>query len=675
MHSLKIHIIGWKKYARVSIDRVGVYFRDVGNRENNSTIPDKARIVFDVKLDGQARKLVTVRSALVVTNKLPTSVDISLGPSYEFKVGSQETLSAPLEQSHQKLRIRPSSSNYAYCQPEIDWRGESKIRHEMRLCRAGTRINPYYFSALIKTELWPPDNILPSHTITFLPSILIVNLLPHDMHYTLKRVSVSTPGSPKSPTLSCSEGVITQGTEDSVSCICAEDENENDTTELELKLRLEGFKCCSGVRLTSTNDATYNIKLEDSSARRLTLRITVVRRSDSAALKITISAPYWILNRTGMPLIFRQEGVAVDAPGQFQENELARMVAPLLFSWTDTDASPSVICRVGTAVSTNGQPLWCQNFHLRRGVQVRRLKVTHANTDSKSWYPDTVYAIGIEVRAGRGRYRRTNIVTVCPRHQLHNRTNRTLIFSQQCHASGNELKTTHVRAVSGCQVPFHWPRPDRELLLSISSELKEGYSLWSGGLRIDTPRSLHVGLRDNHGGTVKFLRLEVVARGASLHAIFVEASENLPPPLRLDNRSEVTVTFSQRDVHHECIARAGAQVPYCWDEPDARDPVLVVSAPGGATAACDMERLGPIAQLTYENFIYVAFVGTFSDAFEDESLGAITDDDRVEYQRLVLDVSEESGGRVSIAKKQPGRRSQLWRMTATGNHNFIYQFK
>lgn len=452
MHGLKIRIHGWRKHAYVSVDRVGVYFRDVGGRDTTSAVPDRARIVFDVTLDGQARKLITIRSSLVVVNKLPLAVDVRLGPSYEAKVESGQAWSIPLEHSHQKLRIRPAIATFLYCQPEIDWRSESRLRHEIRLCRAGSKVAPYHFSALIRNELSTPENLLPSHTITLLPSVLLINLLPHDLHYSLRRVNFGTPGSPSAPTIN-SEGVVTAGAETSVNTICSEDDYESDSTELELRLRLEGFNCCTGVRLSSSSEMQYRIRLEDSLSRRLTLHVSTLRRGDSAALRITILSPFWILNRTGLPLIFRQEGVTFDAAGQYQEHEVARMVAPLLFSWTDTDASPSLVCRVGAGVtSSGGQPTWSQNFHLRRGVQVRRLRVTHIPSDSKVWRPDMVYVVGIEVRSGRGRYRHTNIVTVSPRHQLHNRTNRTLVFSQQCHAVGTELRTSHVKAVSGCQV-------------------------------------------------------------------------------------------------------------------------------------------------------------------------------------------------------------------------------
>lgn len=70
---------------------------------------------------------------------------------------------------------------------------------------------------------------------------------------------------------------------------------------------------------------------------------------------------------------------------------------------------------------------WCQNFHLQRGVQVKRLRV--ALPDSR---PDVVFIVGIEVRPGRGKYRATNIVTISPRFQLHNKSSYKLLFAQKC---------------------------------------------------------------------------------------------------------------------------------------------------------------------------------------------------------------------------------------------------
>lgn len=70
---------------------------------------------------------------------------------------------------------------------------------------------------------------------------------------------------------------------------------------------------------------------------------------------MTVSAPFWLVNKTGLPLVFRQEGVATETAGQYEEHEVARMVAPLLFSFIDQDASPTVVARVGSKVHPEGR--------------------------------------------------------------------------------------------------------------------------------------------------------------------------------------------------------------------------------------------------------------------------------------------------------------------------------
>ena len=50
-------------------------------------------------------------------------------------------------------------------------------------------------------------------------------------------------------------------------------------------------------------------------------------------------ASFWLVNDTGMPLIFKQEGCSAEMAGQFGEHEMARSLTPLLFSFDDRDGS------------------------------------------------------------------------------------------------------------------------------------------------------------------------------------------------------------------------------------------------------------------------------------------------------------------------------------------------
>lgn len=72
---------------------------------------------------------------------------------------------------------------------------------------------------------------------------------------------------------------------------------------------------------------------------------------------------------------------------------------------------------------------WCSPFGLGPGVAVKRLAARGGEADERE------FALGVCVRAGRGRYRHTNIVTLTPRYQLHNNTSHHLQFAQKCTAT------------------------------------------------------------------------------------------------------------------------------------------------------------------------------------------------------------------------------------------------
>jgi vacuolar protein sorting-associated protein 13D len=145
------------------------------------------------------------------------------------------------------------------------------------------------------------------------------------------------------------------------------------------------------------------------------------------SLKLRVGAPYWLVNRAGIPLVFRQDGGQV-AAGQFDDHEMARSVSPLLFCYAEKDGKEKCSMRLGTkwVNDSEGKPLWCHRFSLERGCGVRPLHVKYYENR-----PDKVFNVGIDVRQGRGRYCDTNIVTFSPRYQLDNRSSQKLFFAQR----------------------------------------------------------------------------------------------------------------------------------------------------------------------------------------------------------------------------------------------------
>ncbi|XP_029047151.1 vacuolar protein sorting-associated protein 13D isoform X1 [Osmia bicornis bicornis] len=658
-HQITVLIDGWRPVDPVTVDRVGIYFRHANANFTTSQLrmfTPKARIVFAVELEGSARKLVTVRSALQISNKLKHPVEIKMEKSLNqfghlslsvndriLQVPALSTVSVPLTHTGVQMCLKPLNLNtlFQYCTETIDWTVVKKpleIIENRITCRANHN-NIFRMCVAVMRDNYPPDTsqILPGHTITVMAPLTLTNLLPHELLFEVGTES----------------GRILPGGSADLHAVNVEE-------QLEITIQLDGYPGPGMMILPPyTNSFTARLRLTDSPGRILYLHAAVNIEKGSGT-QINITAPYWIINKTGLPLVFRQEGVGAEAAGQFEEHEKARMVEPLLFSFSDEEASRTLSVRVGTAVHPQGIPQWSQHFHLQPGIQVHRLRIS-----LRDGRPDIVYLISVATRTARGKYRATTVVTLSPRYQLHNKSSFTLELAQKCFTttiSHPDAQATYIRTMPDCHMPFHWPRLDKDLLLCVRiTNVKD--CMWSGGIRLDDNYSLTINIRDA-AGRMHFLRVDVVLQESTYFIVFTDA-DTMPPPIRVDNFSEVPLIVNQVTVHDslQWTVRPHSSVPYALDEP-IQTAGLVLTAPGGVTATYDLNMLGESRGLTYENFIYIAFAGTFkTDCDLGTGEGGLDPLD-VETQRLVLEAGP--GGWVALRRKQYGARSQLWRMTGDG---------
>lgn len=211
-----------------------------------------------------------------------------------------------------------------------------------------------------------------------------------------------------------------------------------------------------------------------------------------------------------------------------------------MYSISDPDASPALTVRLGKRFGQN--PPWCQPFNLHKDILNRQLKSGSSNE---------TFVLGIEVRRGRGRYIKTSVVTFSPRFQLYNRSSYKLQFAQKYYATTMTdpfAKATFIEAVPGCHLPFHWPRLDKDQQLCIRLPDIDN-CLWSGGIAIHETQSLNINIRDMNGN-MHFIRVEIVLQGATYFLLFGDA-QALPPPIRIDNYSDVPMKFYQTDCRNQ----------------------------------------------------------------------------------------------------------------------------
>lgn len=217
MHQLCIQIEGYQPIKPVTIDKVGIYIRhaDFTLLKNQKELPP-ARVVFDVALEGSARKLITIRSALLIKNKLPEKMEIKLESNFNVESSSPKcfilnpnvTLAVPIVHTHSLISVRPFSNKLMYTfSQQISWEivtRANEVMHEMKACNTN-RGYIYRFCSEIKRDNYPPDKTgalvgmfgqwaQPGHVITLVPAVLIVNLLPIDLMFKISGVSGRIPG-------------------------------------------------------------------------------------------------------------------------------------------------------------------------------------------------------------------------------------------------------------------------------------------------------------------------------------------------------------------------------------------------------------------------------------------------------------------------------------------------
>lgn len=101
---------------------------------------------------------------------------------------------------------------------------------------------------------------------------------------------------------------------------------------------------------------------------------------------------------------------------------------------------------------------------------------------------------------------------------------------------------THITIMPDCHMPFHWPRLDKDLLLCVRiTDIQD--CAWSGGIRLDDNYSLTINVRDMTG-KMHFLRIDVVLQEVTFFIVFTDA-DTMPPPIRVDNFSEVPLVVNQ----------------------------------------------------------------------------------------------------------------------------------
>lgn len=227
VHQLLVKVAGWQSIdIPVSVDKIGVFFREVVPSSDTdldliSELPAGrgcVRLVFAISLS-DVQKVVNVRSALVLSNtmEIPLEVKLEWNPEHSdsstSKFGTKSVnlpvlaamgyLAIPIHLTSWDIFVRPQHWGVQYCSKHLPWRhvtGGSAPTSHARSCDAigeDSEGNPplFRFCVSVKRDDFPSssDSDLdtstgslslssqPAHTLTLLPPLTVVNLLPCDL--------------------------------------------------------------------------------------------------------------------------------------------------------------------------------------------------------------------------------------------------------------------------------------------------------------------------------------------------------------------------------------------------------------------------------------------------------------------------------------------------------------
>ncbi|XP_015283767.1 PREDICTED: vacuolar protein sorting-associated protein 13D [Gekko japonicus] len=175
IHQLQVRVNGWEQVSPVSVDKVGIFFRYAAPDKSTSSstvgspisrtniihphvyfssLPP-VRVVFAVTMEGSARKVITVRSALMVRNKLEIPMELRLdSPSAPDKpvvlpsVMPGDSFAIPLHLTSWRLQARPKGMGVFFCKSPIHWTNvqkASEVSSSKRECHAMDSENSRFF--------------------------------------------------------------------------------------------------------------------------------------------------------------------------------------------------------------------------------------------------------------------------------------------------------------------------------------------------------------------------------------------------------------------------------------------------------------------------------------------------------------------------------------------------
>ncbi|EDQ93002.1 uncharacterized protein MONBRDRAFT_30927 [Monosiga brevicollis MX1] len=582
IHKLGITLDGFKPLAApVAIHRAGTFVHLLHDT-TQSRPRTQIYVVIDV-VDG--RKHITIRSGLLVTNKTSVPLELALvqpvGPKLVLPpLEPDQVCAVPVPYTSANIQVRPHAWGCDWSTTSISWLNYARLTDmtsERLVCHPITGgeeesdKDPFHVCCAISRDTSPiAQRHLPSHVLTFSPPLVIRNCLPLAVHFAIPDSTVT--------------GEIASGAAMGLWQI-------NLAHNVSLRVQIPHFSASNAALIHApgkTSELDARLILTDRNGRRLPVNLDIqTLAGGSRARVLSLYVDYWLINKTGLPLVvfsncFHQLLPATDEG----DHEALRTGAARMLS--KPPGMPAASIRIKLA-DGHGYCPWVP-IESPGSFQTVALSSNARDTKREAAY------VGVEVKAATGSFYRTKIVTLIPWYNLKNMTDAPLLA---CQVPSNS-RSRFVELPCGEMRAFHWEQLRVDSLLTVCRQSGGERWHWSPGFSLDDIGTRHLKLYSADRRRMKLVRVDTRIVGAGREIIFSDADAT--PPFVICNDSNVPVEYRQQSCQSTYTVLPGATERFAWDDLSAKTLRLELRAMGGRPSrfvACDIQRVGDSAQLHY----------------------------------------------------------------------------
>lgn len=524
------------------------------------------RLVCEITLRSDNVKVIRLRSTMTVFNNAESAIAIEVLDEKKkfqkiFTIEPGKHKALPISMVYgDSFKIKPiMQTQFNWSTETFDWRRLMNGAVSLSCSTIGPQeLSYYHFQAEAKYDPTEPlTTIYPHLEVIISAPIELENLLPYDIDFRLYDKTAKRDWS----------GSIPRGQNTYVQVAAL-----NSLLLLSLQPKTAGFGKSEFAIINVPKSSPFsredrtNVRHEDG--QNVELKIGYPNQEFlKTSIKVSISSPYVIVNRTGQTLFVcdKKKQSAHFTIGSGEGNK------PKMFSFARSDYSNRALARIGGLVWST--PISFDAIGKFTGVSAPRADNRHQEMN-----------FGVSVGEGEGKYKLTRVVTFAPRYIVRNHLSEPIIVAENGSFKQSELGAGEALPLYNLRVGGQ-----KAVIVKFAHEGK----LWSAPFVIDDIGQTCVKLQKENSGQI-LIKVNIVTEGATIFISVHDANSEWPfliknytdtdfyvyqaNPNVNANNEVVKNDVDYKPIYYKLPAKS--VMPYAYDYPNAVVKNILVRANG-----------------------------------------------------------------------------------------------